>query len=436
MNRIRAIAWNTFREAVRNKILYSLLFFAVLIILSALAIGNLTLHEEVRTIRDVGLFGIDIFGVIIAIFVGVNLLYKELDLKTVYTILPKPLWRWEFVLGKWLGMLLTLAVQMAVMGAVLALVLASEGASFDVPMVKAVWLLFVNVMVVTSIAVFLLGLFQPVSVRLLRPRLFRGRPLGARHPRARRESWGQAPRPSSIFFCNLMPNLHLFYPSGAIVGAEDLSVHRQFVGADYILSATGYGIAYSLVVLVLGHADLPQAGFRVMRGPAPGGHRPPGCHAALAVIVVRLLVDARTAYRNGAAAEAARRSQRGHSLLPRRRAALRARQSVHAQRARPTGRHRDCLVTKGDYATARAAFEAERAALLGTRSFYTPYAERLPSLERRISRLLAAAEDRASPATFEERAKWHAERLAERPRPKTSMVLLALLGLATWVTSA
>ena len=80
MNRIRAIAWNTFREAVRNKILYSLLFFAVLIIVSALAIGNLTLHEEVRTIRDGGLFGIDLIGVLIAIFVGVNLLYKELDL--------------------------------------------------------------------------------------------------------------------------------------------------------------------------------------------------------------------------------------------------------------------------------------------------------------------------------------------------------------------
>ena len=118
---IWAIARNTFREAVRNKILYSLLFFAVLIILSALAVGQLSLHEEIRMTRDVGLYGIDVFSVIIAIFVGVNLLYKELDLKTVYTILPKPIYRWEFVLGKWLGMLLTLAVQIGVMGLVLAL---------------------------------------------------------------------------------------------------------------------------------------------------------------------------------------------------------------------------------------------------------------------------------------------------------------------------
>jgi len=250
MNRIRAIAWNTFREAVRNKILYSLLFFAVLIILSAMAIGNLTLHEEVRTIRDVGLFGIDIFGVLIAIFVGVNLLYKELDLKTVYTILPKPLWRWEFVLGKWLGMVLTLAVQMVVMGAVLALVLASEDAHFDVAMVKAVWLLFVNVMVVTSIAVFFSAFSSPFLSGFFSLGFF---VVGRSVPdiRALGEKAGPGAKTILNLFCDVIPNLHLFYPSGAIVGAEELSVHRQFVGPDYMISATGYGIGYSLVVLIL-----------------------------------------------------------------------------------------------------------------------------------------------------------------------------------------
>jgi ABC-type transport system involved in multi-copper enzyme maturation permease subunit len=250
MNRIAAIAWNTFREAVRNKILYSLLFFAVLIILSAVAIGNLTLHEEVRTIRDVGLFGIDIFSVIIAIFVGVNLLYKELDLKTVYTILPKPLYRWEFVLGKWLGMLLTLAVQMAVMGAVLAIVLAAEGASFDVPTAKAVWLLFINVMLVTSIAVLFSAFSSPFLSGFFALGCF---VVGRSVPDIRALGGKMGPGSKAIldFLCNLMPNLHLFYPSGAIVGAEDLSVHRQFVSPEYILSATGYGVAYSLVILAL-----------------------------------------------------------------------------------------------------------------------------------------------------------------------------------------
>jgi hypothetical protein len=161
-----------------------------------------------------------------------------------------------------------------------------------------------------------------------------------------------------------------------------------------------------------------------------------GVTVALAVIVGRLLVDARSAYRNGAAAEA--RGEISEAI----------RFYLDAGRLYVPGSpfsqgaldRLDAIgvaqVTKGDYATARAAFEAERAAMLGTRSFYTPFAERLPSLERRLSRLLAAAEDRASPANFEERAKWHAERLAQRPRPKTSMVMLALLGLGVWLTSA
>jgi ABC-type transport system involved in multi-copper enzyme maturation permease subunit len=250
VRRVWAITRNTFREAVRNKILYSLLFFAILIIVSAVAVGRLSLHEEIRMTRDIGLFGVDIFGVIIAIFVGVNLLYKELDLKTVYTILPKPIHRWEFVLGKWLGMLLTLAVQVAVMGLVLAGTLALQGAVFDAPLWKALWLLYVNVVVVTSVAVlfssfsspflsgfFSLGLFivgrSVPDIQLLFEKV---EGLG-----------GKALR--GVIAC--LPNLHLFYPSGAIVGAETVSVHGAFVGAAYMGSATAYGLAYSLAVLLL-----------------------------------------------------------------------------------------------------------------------------------------------------------------------------------------
>jgi hypothetical protein len=161
-----------------------------------------------------------------------------------------------------------------------------------------------------------------------------------------------------------------------------------------------------------------------------------GVTAALAVIVVRLVIDARAAYRQGVAAE-----ERGDTSEAIRHYLDAGRLYVPGSPFTRQALDRlDAIgvaqVTKGDYATARAAFEAERAAMLGTRSFYTPFAERLPGLERRLSRLLAAAEEHASPANFEERAKWHADRLAERPRPKTSLVMLALLGLGVWVTSA
>jgi hypothetical protein len=161
-----------------------------------------------------------------------------------------------------------------------------------------------------------------------------------------------------------------------------------------------------------------------------------GAKLALGIIVARLLVDARAALQAGEAAE-----QRGEKTLA-------IRHYLDAGRLYVPGSPypKDALdrldriavtaVTQGDYPTARAAFEAERAAILGTRSFYTPQGARLPDLERKLARLLAASEVDGTRATFEERASWHASRLAERPQPKTSLVLLALLGLLTWVSSA
>ena len=250
MRRIWAITRNTFREAVRNKILYSLLFFAVLIILSAVGVGRLSLHEELRMTRDIGLFGIDLFGVIIAIFVGVNLLYKELDLKTVYTILPKPIHRWEFVLGKWLGMLMTLGVQVAVMGLVLAGTLAVQGSAFDAPLFKALWLLYVNVVVVTSVAV----LFSSFSSPFLSGFFALGIFVVGRNVPDIQLVVDQLEGPPRLILggaLKVLPSMHLFYPSGAIVGAEVVSVHGTFVGAPYLLWTTLYGVTYSLAVLLL-----------------------------------------------------------------------------------------------------------------------------------------------------------------------------------------
>lgn len=89
--RIWAVALNTFREAVRNRVLYVLAMFAVALMAFSLVLGELSMHEEVRVIKDLGLAGISFVGVVIALFLGVNLLSKELDRKTVYFVIPKPL---------------------------------------------------------------------------------------------------------------------------------------------------------------------------------------------------------------------------------------------------------------------------------------------------------------------------------------------------------
>ncbi len=250
MRRILAVAKNTFREAARNKVLYSLLFFAVALILSALALGQLSVHEDRRMIRDVGLFGVDVFSVAIAIFVGVNLLYKELALKTVYTILPKPIARWEFVLGKWLGVMATLIAQIVIMGLVLGATLMVQGGwdALDGALAKALWLLLMNVTIVTSVAMLFSSFSSPFLSGLFSLGVF---VVGRSIPdvRALGERIGGWAGRAVAAACAVLPNLQLFTPSGSALGAEHVSVHGAFVMASYLGWTTAYAIGYSAVVL-------------------------------------------------------------------------------------------------------------------------------------------------------------------------------------------
>ncbi|MEY4510765.1 MAG: hypothetical protein RLZZ450_2887 [Pseudomonadota bacterium] len=117
MGRIYAITLNTFREAVRDRVLYGVLGFACAVLFFTLALAELSLHDQGRVVADVGLASISMFSVMIAIFLGSSLLYKEIERKTLYVILPKPIRRSEFLLGKYLGIVLTAVVFVALMGA-------------------------------------------------------------------------------------------------------------------------------------------------------------------------------------------------------------------------------------------------------------------------------------------------------------------------------
>src|SRR5512134_2359088 len=110
MVRIAAVACNTFRENIRDKVLYNLILFALIMILSSIALGQLTMGHEEKVIVDLGLSATSIFGTLIAVFIGIGLVYKEIERRTVYALLAKPLHRWEFIVGKYLGLLLTLSV--------------------------------------------------------------------------------------------------------------------------------------------------------------------------------------------------------------------------------------------------------------------------------------------------------------------------------------
>ena len=155
MMTIFAIARNTFRENIRDKILYNLILFAIIMILSSVVLGQLTLGYEDKVIVDMGLSSISIFGNLIAIFIGISLVYKELERRTVYALLAKPIRRSEFILGKYLGLLLTLLVNVAIMAAGLMLTLMYNGkiefASY-IRLAPAVYLIFLSLTVITALA--------------------------------------------------------------------------------------------------------------------------------------------------------------------------------------------------------------------------------------------------------------------------------------------
>ena len=108
--RIVHIASNTFREAVRDRVLYNLIAFALLLSGAAILVGQISIDIERLVVINLGLTAVSLFGLVIAVFIGIGLVSKEIDKKTLYTVLSRPVRRWEFIVGKFFGLSGTLVV--------------------------------------------------------------------------------------------------------------------------------------------------------------------------------------------------------------------------------------------------------------------------------------------------------------------------------------
>jgi ABC-type transport system involved in multi-copper enzyme maturation permease subunit len=163
--RIVAIARNTFREAVRDRVLYNLVLFVLLLSVGAVFLGAASASQDAKIIIDFGLSATLLFGAFIAVFVGVGLVRKEIERRTLYTIFAKPVGRGEFLLGKYLGLCVTLAVNVAVMGAGVTVILLSVVAG-STPLVSALWptvaLIYLELTVLTAVALFFSAFTSPV----------------------------------------------------------------------------------------------------------------------------------------------------------------------------------------------------------------------------------------------------------------------------------
>ncbi len=251
--RIFAIALTTYREATRNRVLLVLVLFVVALLLFSLVLGELSLHEEVRVLKDMGLAGISLACTVIALFLGVNLLSKELDKKTVFAILPKPIERWEFIVGKYAGLAATMSTLLVGMVLLLALLVTLRGGEHGSAMLRAETLVWLEIMLLIAIAVLFSSFSSPYLSAMLTASLWIiGRNTGELEALARTRLAGSAAGNVVHAILWVVPDFRLFFASGVAVAddGEVLSIHDAFIDWSYVGQASGYATLYVAICLI------------------------------------------------------------------------------------------------------------------------------------------------------------------------------------------
>lgn len=238
MGAIGIIAVNAFRESLRDKILYNLVLFAGLLIGLSVLLADLSITEHHKVIADMGLAAINVIGVIIAIFVGISLVNKEIERRTIYTIMARPISRTFFIMGKYLGLALTLFVNMAIMWAVFLLTLWLYHVPIHPSLFQAVALIFVEILVVTAVALFFSTFTSTTLSAIFTLGLYVIGHLTAdlRSMVANSESGAVKAVVDLLYY--LCPNLEMLNIKGqAAVGIA--------AGPEYVLMASLYGLVYA-----------------------------------------------------------------------------------------------------------------------------------------------------------------------------------------------
>jgi ABC-type transport system involved in multi-copper enzyme maturation permease subunit len=254
---VSRIAVSVFRESVRDRVPYNLVLFAILLISSSLLLGQLTAGQDVKIIKDLGLAATSVFGLFIAIFIGIGLVSKEVDRRSIYALLAKPISRTQFIAGKYAGLVLTLAVNLGVMTLALYGVLgfmtwgtspelqsAWDAPGLDPALMKAVFLTFVQLMLVTAIALF----FSTFSSPLLSAALTLGFYVVGQFNADLRNFDTVVDSPTAA---RLARGIYHIVPDLSAFDVKLQVVHGLPVPAGYLAATTAYGLLYITAILLV-----------------------------------------------------------------------------------------------------------------------------------------------------------------------------------------
>jgi len=256
--RILAIARNAFLEAVRDRVLYNLVIFVLLLIAGAIFLGELSGGQERKIIIDLGLSTMLLFGVFISIFVGVGLVYKEIERRTVYAIFSKPISRGEFLIGKYLGLCLTLLVNVVIMGVGVSLALLFVHRGWE-PLIVNIWpailLIYFELMMITGVALLFSSFSSPALSALLTFMVFIIGHFSADLKNLASSMDSVVARGLFILLYYLLPNLSNYsYITPA--------AHGQLPGAANVLLAMLYAAVYIAVTIAVATLVIGRRNFK------------------------------------------------------------------------------------------------------------------------------------------------------------------------------
>jgi ABC-type transport system involved in multi-copper enzyme maturation permease subunit len=256
--RIAAIARNAFREAVRDRVLYNLVLFVLILTAASIFIGELSGGQERKVIVDLGLSAMLLFGVFIAIFVGVGLVYKEIERRTIYAVFSKPVGRGEFLVGKYLGLCLTLLVNVLVMGVGVSLALLYVSRGWD-PLIPTIWpavlLIYLELTLLTAIALLFSSFSSPALSALLTFMVFI---IG--HFSADLKSLATSLGSSGAKF--VFTGLYYLLPNLANYSFITPAAHGRAPSAGFIFATALYAVVYIAVTLAAATLVFSRRNFK------------------------------------------------------------------------------------------------------------------------------------------------------------------------------
>ena len=255
MNRVWVIATNTFREAVRDRALHSILFFAVILLCVSLALKEVSIGDTEKVVRGVALGGISLLGAVIAVFLGVGMVYKEIEKKTIYTLASKPMPRWQLLLGKYCGLWLTLAAEVGLLAVFYSVIVGSQQGWPGAGVYLSLCLLMLELTLLTAWATLFSTFAAPMTASAFTICIYL---VG--HLADDLALFAERADPGS--FKTLLESLYRVVPNLEMFNLRTEAVHGIAVPWSEVGWTAAYGLGYSAAVLAVAMLIFQKRDFK------------------------------------------------------------------------------------------------------------------------------------------------------------------------------